>query len=113
MVARAASGMSERTRSVDSAKRDLAWPGLGAWLRWVVRLPASVGSRGVRVSSCWSSSRSSPLAGVGEPCEACKGEGGGATGEDEFEAGNMLAGVLAQVGEPEDAEGEDAVDGGE
>ena len=56
-----------------------------------------------------------PLGGGGiEPGEAGEGEGGGAAGDDDFEAlveAAARAGFAAVV-EPEDAEGEDAVGGG-
>ena len=56
-----------------------------------------------------------PLGGGGvEPGEAGEGEGGGAAGDDEFEAlVEAAAGAgFAAVVEPEDAEGEDAINGG-
>ena len=61
-----------------------------------------------------------PLGGwAGEPGEAREGGGGGAAGQDEGETGDVASGWIrrpgggfAAVGKPEDAEGEDAIDGG-
>ena len=51
--------------------------------------------------------------GAGEPGEAREGGGGGGSGQDEGEAGDVAFCLcLAAVGEPEDAEGENAIDGG-
>ena len=77
----AAGGTSSRTRAEDSAKRSRARSWLGAWMRWVVRLPASVGSRGVRVSLALVELVQLVLLRVGEPWQAREGEGGGGGGE--------------------------------